>query len=409
MGAAAVPHTRDPLPLWSKIAIAAIGLGLFLVVLASLPLPIPAYLDFQVLYQTDMGLLRGISPYDHAGQVQMIAQIAHVPPEQVYVLPFPYPPWYALSTLWLAWLFPIEVAARIWFGISLALLLLSTWLLTDGWDPRLRLPAFGFAIFFLPVMGSLFVGQYVFPVLLGAALMSHALRHENAMLAALAAGLLTFKPHLGGPILLVVLLHLWQRKDAFGRRTLGTILGIGVVLFLIGFLADRAWPVSYLRSLLAFRQDSGVSRCNLCASLPALILSLLNGVLTLAPALAIGALILVSLGALWIMMRRSALQDPALLIAVSILVLLLASPYLFNYDFLLLLVPFGLLALRNGRVLHWILLAAAYLLPFMVFSVLGRQGNFVYPLAALILLIMLYVETRQIDRSSIAEISDSHP
>ncbi len=70
-----------------------------------------------------MGLLRGISPYDHAGQVNLIAQLAGVAPEQVYSLPFPYPPWYALIAVWLAWL-PIEAAARVWFGIGLMLVLL---------------------------------------------------------------------------------------------------------------------------------------------------------------------------------------------------------------------------------------------------------------------------------------------
>ena len=59
------------------------------------------------------------------------------------------------------------------------------------------------AIFWMPVLGSLFVGQYGFPVLLGAALMIYALGHEKPVLVALAAALLTFKPHLGLAILLL--------------------------------------------------------------------------------------------------------------------------------------------------------------------------------------------------------------
>ena len=53
---------------------------LFLVAVALLPLPLPPYLDFQVIYHADLGLLRGISIYDHAGQVNMIAGLAKMRP-----------------------------------------------------------------------------------------------------------------------------------------------------------------------------------------------------------------------------------------------------------------------------------------------------------------------------------------
>ena len=62
---------------------------------------------------------------------------------------------------------------------------------------------FAGGLMWLPVLGSLFVGQYGFPVLLGAALMIYALRRENPLMIALAAALLTFKPHLGGVIVIV--------------------------------------------------------------------------------------------------------------------------------------------------------------------------------------------------------------
>jgi len=78
---------------------------------------------------------------------------------------------------------------------------------------------------------------------------------------------------------------------------------------------------------------------------------------------------------------------------------LLASPYLLNYDFILLLVPLSVLAAQEIRPLRWFLLAASYLLPFLALGIFGRQGNFVFPLSALILLIMLYGDTRQLDGS----------
>lgn len=134
-----------------------------LLVFPFLHLPIPPYLDFQVIYHADLGLLRGISIYEHAGQVNMIAQLANVKPEQVYVLPFPYPSWYALIALPLA-LLPIEIGARVWFELSLILLFLSVWLLTDEWTRKKRLSSFIFAFIFVPVLGTLLVGKYGLPV-----------------------------------------------------------------------------------------------------------------------------------------------------------------------------------------------------------------------------------------------------
>lgn len=77
-------------------------LSAFCLLIAFLPLPLPPYLDFQVLYHADLGLLQGIPLYDRAGQAEMIANLAGVTPDHVFVLPFPYPPWYALSTIFLA-------------------------------------------------------------------------------------------------------------------------------------------------------------------------------------------------------------------------------------------------------------------------------------------------------------------
>jgi hypothetical protein len=390
-----------PLQRWPRLAKIALASGSLLVLflgLALIPLPIPPYLDFQVLYQTNMGLLRGISPYDHVAQIKLIAQLAGVSPEQVYSLPFPYPPWYALSTVWLAWM-PIEAAARVWFGISLTLLLSSVWLLTDGWPPVKRLLALGLAVFFLPVLGSLVVGQYVFPVLLGAALMTYACRREKELLVALAAVLLTFKPHLGGLIIVVVLIYLWRRGDAFGRRGIAYCAVAGIGLLLAGFLVDRAWPVSYFRSLLAYRGDEGVASCGLCASLPALIASQIPRWAGLGTALGISALLLVLLIGVWVWRGGPTLQEPLGIMLTSTLIVLLVSPYLLNYDFVLLLVPLAILAGQERKPADWILLAGAYALPFVALALWGRQGNFIFPLCAAILVILSYRQRRLLDVS----------
>ncbi len=418
----------------------------FFIALALLPLPLPPYLDFQVIYHANMGLLRGIPLYDHAGQVNMIAELARVRPEQVYTLPFPYPPWYALSTIFLA-LLPIDAAARLWFGLNLSMLFVSVWLLsqTESDDSSRRkqspeashpAPALHFrteaivpyllAILFLPVFGTLFVGQYTLPVLLGAALWTYAVRRENEYLTALASVLLTFKPHLGGLLLLAALIHLWYRRDSFGRRALTYAIGAGTLLFLAGFLADPAWPTNYLQSLLAFRNDTGVTSCDLCASLPVALARLMTGQSSLAPALWIGlGLFLVLLAAL-VWTRRTILLAPRWLMAFAILAALLVNPYLLNYDFVLLLflisslhpivrfgvqelVPAGLdsIPLRGTEpsdsklkpVIYRGLLFLAYALPYLALGLWGREGNFAFSISALILLALTFHDTRQLDDS----------
>jgi len=349
-----------------------------------IPFPIPPYLDFQVLYHANLGLLQGIALYDHAAQTELIAHLAGVHPDQVIVLPFPYPPWYALSTLFLA-LLPIQSAARLWFGLNLSMLLISVWLITDGWRPAPRLASFLAAILFAPVVGSLYVGQFIFPVLLGASLMNYALRHGNAKLTALAAALLTFKPHLGGPLSGATILYLLLNRGEFARRALKAVLVVAVLLFGLGFLADPLWPIAYLRSLFDFRHLPGVSSCALCASLPVGLTALLIGRTDVSLALPIGAVLLIILFAGLFFLRRPIFRRPESFISTVILITLSADPYLLNYDFALLLVPL-FLTTASIRPVDWFWPAIAWLLPLILLGLFGRSGSPFLPLTALMLL-----------------------
>lgn len=381
-----------------KITAVLLSALLFVVVVAILPLPIPSGLDFQVIYHADAGLRQGIPVYDHAGQVNMIARQAQVRPDQVYVLPFPYPPWYALITLWMAWL-PIDAAARTWLALNLLMLLASVLLLTDGWEPLKRLAAGLAGLFFIPTLGTLLVGQYVLPILLGVSIWIYAIRRQKGWLAALALALLTFKPHLGGILILFGLIYLFNRRDEFGRRTLIQAGIVGGLLFCIGFLADSAWPLNYLHSLLAFRGDAGVSSCGLCASLPVALAGWITRGAGLGLASLLGLLIFLMLLVWWGLMRRAILRDPAWAMSAGVLFLLLASPYLLNYDFVLLLVPMLSLLAGPVRIPRWIFAGVAYLIPLFALLLLGRRGNFLYSAATLILLALVYDETRRLDIS----------
>jgi hypothetical protein len=352
-----------------KVALAA--LVLLVIVVASASLPVRAYLDFQVIFHANLGLLRGIPVYDHVGQVEMIAELAGVPVSRVFVLPFPYPPWYALGTVWLA-LLPIDVAARVWFGLSLMMLAVSVAVLTSDHSAAKRGLLSIAGLLWLPVLGSLFVGQYGFPVLLGAALITHALRRENVVLTALAAALLTFKPHLGGLLLLLALSSLAMRRDRFGRNALPAVIVSGAVLFGLGFLASPRWPVDYFQSLARFGGFGDVSQCQQCVSLATALARLAGG--GLGQAAWISAVIAIVLG-VWLVRHWRQLTSTADgLVVPGILLTLLAGPYLLNYDYLLLVVPFIALA-KDARRADWIGLALAFALPLVSLALLGTRGN----------------------------------
>lgn len=362
--------------------LALLALALIAVLAAAALLPVRPYLDFQVIYHADLGWLRGIALYDHAGQVNMIAELAGVPASQVYVLPFPYPPLYALSTLWLARL-PIDLAARAWFGLNLLLFLLSMWLLTEALPAAKRAILVAAGLLWPPVLGGLFVGQYDFPVLLGAVLMIHALRQEKALLVAVAAALLTLKPHLGGPVVVLVLIKLAQRRHGVGRDALLATLAAGAILFGLGFLASANWPVDYVRSLTAFGSLGGVSACTQCVSLSTALVRTAGGGLQAALWISVGIAVLCC-G--WSVLRwRHVASTPSGLVAAGILIIMLVSPYLLNYDYVLLLVPFIELARGARSALEWIGVVLAYAVPVFGLGLLGTAGNVSLVLSACIL------------------------
>ncbi|MDK1030301.1 MAG: glycosyltransferase family 87 protein [Anaerolineae bacterium] len=357
-----------------------------------LPIPARPHLDFQVLYYANLGLLRGIALYDHISQVGMLAELAAARPEQVNLHPFPYPPWYALSTLPLAML-PISVAARFWLQLNFAMLMLAVWFLTEGLKPGLRLATFPLSVLFLPVLGALFVGQYVFPVLLGLGLVTYALRQKKPYLIVLGVTLLTFKPHLGILLSGALIFYLFQQKSKFSSLTLRILLGTGIFLFIIGYLADPAWPAEYFRSLTSYQDIAGVQSCDLCVSLPLLLAQLVGMQGFNSAFLIAGILMLILIISLY--WKREFIFRARNLIVLFVLITMLVSPYLLNYDYVLLLVPFAwYLSWAKGRS-DWIILGLVYILPWVGLGLFGRQGNQVLLVSTVGLALLLWQKSRK--------------
>src|ERR1700752_2084011 len=375
---------RSLLSLLVLIIIASLLLAIALYV----PNSLPVHSDFSAIYNTDLALVNRVSIYNLKAVEAIAVKASGLPPEKFFLARFPYPPWYALSTFYLG-LLPAKAAATLWFELNLMMLFLSVWLLTDGWPGRLRLIAFPLALFFLPVLGALSVGQYDFPVLLGTSLLIYSLRKENVALTTLGAVLLTFKPHVGTLILLSALIYLIVNGNNFGRRSLRSILVAGVFLFIVGFVADPAWPIAYPKMLLNYQGEGNVSSCSECASLPVwLSRCLFDG--SLVKAIIIAVVLLAILIILFSVVRNELLKSPAFFLTSALLTTLLVSPYLYNYDFLLLLVPFAVLIDTKSNLVQRIVLVLCYLVPTLAIIFYGRAGNISLLLVTILITILLY-------------------
>src|SRR5258706_994772 len=360
---------------------------------------IPSNQDFSGLYYADLALVHGIQVYD-IPKIEVLAfQVSNVPADKFQMPRFLYPPWYILSTFYLGW-FSMDAAATLWFEINLIFLFLSIWFLTDGWPGRLRLTAFPLGLIFLPVIGSLTVGQFVFPVLLGVSILMYALPKEHVALTVLGTVLTTFKPHLGALMVLSVLGYLIVSRSNFGRRAFRSIILAGGFLIAISFPADSHWLIRYPSLLLGISSNYGhsekASMCVKCSDLPiSLSRWFLDGSLSKAALIALA--LLIALIGLFFLVRFALLKDSDLLLNATLITTLIISPYLFNYDFILLLIPIAIL-LRDSSLTRKMILSICYLLPTLALGRYGRAGNIALLIVTLILAVLIFLRAKsQVD------------
>jgi len=342
------------------------------------PLSVPYYQDFSVMYFTGKALVNGIAVYDYPAQLEFVKSIT---PQGFTFLPYPYPPWYALATSALGF-FPIQVAARIWFFLNLIMLGLSAWMLSSDWKPLARFGAILGAVLFIPAFGLLVVGQYSLPVLLGTAFFIESARRKLPYLAAASLLLMTFKPHVGGFLFLAGFAWLYFEGSTFARRAIFyTIAGL-FLLGLFGFVADRAWPWSYFISLMKYQQLPGVQSCGLCASLSVAVVQLIRGESSTQAAIGVGLGMALLVCLVLVAWYKPFLKSPLHLMNLFSTLTLLVDPYLLSYDYVLLLVPLFWLARRT----IWVL--PVYLLPWLVLG-LGRDANLILSISGIMTFILI--------------------
>jgi hypothetical protein len=366
------------------LVIAMTGIALYV------PNSLPVNSDFSAIYNTDLAIIHRIPIYDLEKVEALAVQYVNIPPEDFFLARFPYPPWYALSTFYLG-LMTARAAGTLWFELNLVMLFLSVWLLTDGWPGRLRLIAFPLALFFLPVLGALSVGQYDFPVLLGTSLLIYSLHKQKVGLTVTGMVLLTFKPHLGALILLAALGWLIYNWQSLGQYVMRPLIVAGASLVIVGFIADPAWIVSYPLMLVGYQNEGNVAACSECASLPVWISRwFFDGSLTTAAWIAVILLVVFISG---FVLTRSLWKPHKLLITAALLVTLLVSPYLYNYDFLMLLVPFAVLFHKSNWIEKTIVLLC-YIVPTFTLIQYGRSGNVSLIIVTFVMFILLFVRAQ---------------
>ena len=389
-----------------KIALSVLIIVLLPIAMLAVALYVPNSLhtnsDFLAIYNADLRLLQHIKPYDYQSQIRLMAEQTGMLPENVFMPQFPYPPWYALSTFYLG-LLPVQSAATLWFEINLVMLFLTVWFLSADWHPRLRLFSFLAPFFFIPIIGTLGVGQYDFPVLLGSAMLIYAIRHQRLALTSIGAALLTFKPHVGIPIFLAVLLYFFLLHNLFGRRTLVWIFSGMAFLCVISFVTDAAWLIHYPLSLLSYRNNSNVVACSECDSLPVWLARSLLRNPSLNQMALIGLGLFVILIIICVSIHPPLWNSPEYFISALILMILLAIPYLYNYDFILLLIPFALLAEVSRSWFERIFLILLYLFPFFAIMIFGRSiGDPSLLFVTLMLALLVFIHARKLPQLDVS-------
>jgi hypothetical protein len=303
-------------------------------------------------------------------------------------LPFGYPPCFTLLTAPFA-LASYPVAAVAWVAVTFALYALAVRL----WRPDFLWPALAMP----PVLVNAITGQAGFltaALFLGGA----ALLPRRPFAGGLMLGLLVVKPQLGLVLPLVLIAGRQWRAIAGAAASSAGLLLIGLLVF--GWRTHMAWIGQ--ASLFASVASEGLAGWHRMASVyaaarfaglgagPAWIL---HGLAALA---AIAA-------AIWVWHRHG---DWGARIGALAAATVLASPYMFGYDTLILVAPFAWLIAR-GR--HLLLLAACWAVLLLgLLQVLGwSAGPNLAPLAPIALLALILVELRRDQRGLSASASEA--
>lgn len=312
---------------------------------------------------------------------------------------YPYPVWTVVVMLPFAVWSP-QTAMVLWFICNLLMLATSLALFVSIFEWDISLVFFAFVIglfgFFLPVLTSIWLGQLTIFSLLILMLTTHLFLNQRWTWLGIIIGLSFIKPQV--MILLAGLLLLW----ALWQRCWQTLLGFSMTII---FLTLISLPFASSPAQLI---GGGISNhltiyIQKTSTLWGLLLSL--GVPWLIP-LVISLALLTWLGWIWLPFLRGIelSQDRVIfLFSTTTIINLIAIPYSWMHNLVLLLLPLGysiFLALKvttKARFI-WLILLVIIMYPLMysLFVILNATQSYLIIPALVILPIMLTLESQTI-------------
>ncbi|MEN8240965.1 MAG: glycosyltransferase family 87 protein [Chloroflexota bacterium] len=289
--------------------------------------------DFTAFWIAAKLTLNGQDPYLQADWVPVYSQFETLglADNQTFLYPKP------ILLLFLPFgALPLEIAAFIWLVLTQAAVLAAVYLLTSLWQIEKKIkyliPLLVGLLIFRPYLLTLNLGQLSGFLLLILTIILLLWQNQKWLIAGILLSLLTLKPSLGFPI--IGLVSLWFLTKKVWGHFIGLAIG-GGGLMLLGWAFDPKWVSKFLEigtskvsATFGFHPTLWGLSGYLCGYQQTC--ALISGsILTIA-------FLTLFFVALW---KKPDLLTPTAVLALSIPLALLLTPYLWAYDHLLLVLP----------------------------------------------------------------------
>jgi len=257
----------------------------------------------------------------------------------------------------------VELAYFLWALLGGICLLFSMLILISYYPQRsfvFEFLALGTVFLFRPTLYIIPGGQITVEFLLLLVLSIYFFNKEKWLLGGLASSMIILKPSLGVPFL--VLLGIWLLFKRRWNGIMGIVAG-GILLYGLGAIYDPVWPLNYLAiGRGAFDKYYGYQPT--IWGLAGLIFKT-GWLKTITGVLGVFVVLMITAYYVW---KKKLQTDPFRIASIITAVTLLISPYAWNYELVLLLVPilYILIAISSS---HGDLKAALFSLSILGFSI----------------------------------------
>ena len=329
-------------PKLRKSLLVACILSLAAILIVCQPITLPTDLDFSQLYISLQRAYEGKALY-HLDED--LIEYNSRQNDMRGAFPFPGPPWYIALLLPLGMLSP-EKAAFAWALINVVLLSFTVALTSPSYSIRTLGSVITIALLAAPVQGHLIVGQFSLITGFGIALTTWAFIRNRHALVAVGLALTTLRPHIGLPFVLAFLFWTALRARSSFIKQAPLFLSLFVLLIAASLLIDSKSITSYPTYLTILNSLPVNKLCDTCSSIPIFATSQEHfseyGIWPLRFALSL------SFNCILIAPLMLVPMSVPLFISSTVFAILLAAPYLRNYDYVLLIPPI-LITIHSAR------------------------------------------------------------